>query len=117
MVYPRFYKNSTDTLYMEIYPLLTPRWAETCYQFAKQEGMKYDRDSRIYGIDGQPRVSYDGNVWARFLTDFEDSSKVALHIWSEQPSHREAEEQLGRLYGMFLERDNLEPIEVFRKFL
>ena len=117
MVYPRFYQHSTDTLYLEIYPLSAPRWAETCYQFAKHPRMKYDRDSSVYGIDGQPRVSYAGNVWARFLTDFEGGSKVALHIWAQQPSHADAEEQLGRLYGLFLNRDNLEPIEVFRKFL
>jgi hypothetical protein len=117
MVYPRFYHHSTDTLYLEIYPLSTPRWAETCYQFSKHPNMQYDRDSQVYGIDGQPRVSYSGNVWARFLSDFEDGSRVALHIWAQQPSHREAEEQLERLYGLFFLHDNLEPWEVFRKFL
>ena len=28
----------------------------------------------------------------------------------------EAEEQLGRLYGLWQERDGLEPMEAFRKF-
>ena len=79
--------------------------------------MKYDRSWEPYGIDGQPRVSYSGNVWARYIGDFMDGSRVALHIWAQQPSHREAEEQLERLYGLFLARDALEPWQVFRKFL
>jgi hypothetical protein len=116
-VYPRYFDHETETLYMEILPCSSPRWAQTAYSFAKQPGMKYDRSTEVYYIDGQPRVSYDGLVWARYIGDFEDGSKVAFHIWSQQPSHREAEEQLSEFYGRFLEFDGLEPLEVLRKFL
>jgi hypothetical protein len=116
-VYPRYFDHETDTLYMEILPCSGPRWAQTCYQFATQEGMKYDRSGAVYGIDGQPRVSYDGLVWVRYIGDYEDGSKVAFHIWSQQPSHRAAEKQLEHLYALFLELDGLKPLEVFRRFL
>ena len=78
--------------------------------------MKYDRDTSIYRIDGQPRVSYSGQVWVRFIGGFIEGSRVALNITAYLPSHEDAEEQLGRLYGMWQERDGLEPMEAFRKF-
>jgi hypothetical protein len=115
-VLPVGYSPEEDTLYLEVMPRSAPRWAETAYQFAKQEGMKYDRERSGYGIDGQPRVSYCGKAWVRFLTDFVGGSRVALHIWSQHPSHEEAEEQLVELYRLFKERDGLEPVEVFRKY-
>ncbi len=116
-ILPLGYSKDEDILYMDVIPRSDPKWAETAYRFAKQDGMKYDRDSGIYGIDGQPRVSYSGQVWARYIGQFLDGSRVAFHVWSQQPSHEDAEDQLGRFYGMFRERDGLEPIDVFRKFL
>jgi hypothetical protein len=116
-VLPLGYDAEGDILYMDVMPRSGPKWAETAYQFAKQGGMKYDRDSGVYGIDGQPRVSYSGQVWARYVGNFLDGSRVAFNVWSQQPSHREAEEQLGRLYGLFKSNDGLEPIDVLRKFL
>ncbi len=86
-------------------PRVGPHWARVAYQFAGHEGSKYDRASHIYGIDGQPRVSYDGLVFVRYIGDFLDGSKVAFHIWNQQPSHEDAEEQLGNLYALFLEKE------------
>lgn len=115
-IYEPFYSYDRDILYVDVAPRSPPKWAKTAYKFASHEGMKYDRDSSVYGIDGQPRVSYSGLVWARCIEDFLDGSKVAFHIFSEQPLHREAEEQLAKLYSIFRERDNLEPMEVFRRY-
>jgi len=116
LVTPSHYNQALDTLCLEVIPRSPISWAKTAYKFASQEDMKYDRDSQVYGIDGQPRVSYSGQVWARYVSSFVDSSKVAFHIWSQQPSHAEAEEQLAKLYGIFKERDGLEPMEVFRTY-
>ena len=115
-ILPVAYRPGEDTLYLEVMPRSGPKWAETAYGFAKQENMKYDRDYEVYGIDGQPRVSYSGLVYVRLKAPFLDGSKVVLNIWSQQPSHEEAEAQLSRLYALLHERDGLEPLEVFRKF-
>jgi hypothetical protein len=112
-----FYDPDSDIAYVNVYPRCPVNWASTAYRFAKQPGMKYDRRMMPYGVDGQPRVSSDGRVWVRYMGDFEDGSRVGLHIWSWQSSHQEAEEQLARLYGLFMERDGLEPVEVFRKYM
>ena len=61
-------------------------------------------------------MSYSGRVWERYIGDFEDCSRVAFHVWNQQPSHSDAEEQLSRLYGLWREGYGLEPMEVFRKF-
>ena len=116
-ILPLGYDAEGDILYVDAVPRSGPKWADTAYGFAKQDGMKYDRDSGVYGIDGQPRVSYSGQVWARYIGQFLDGSKVAFHVWSQQPTHEEAEEQLGGLYGLFKDRDGLEPSDVFRKLL
>jgi len=115
-IYFNAYCIDEDTIYLDVIPRSESRWAETAYRFGKQEGMQYDRSPGIYGVDGQPRVSYDGLVWARYIGDFLDGSKVAFHVYSEQPSHRDAEEQLTELYRLFSERDGLEPIEVFKRY-
>jgi hypothetical protein len=115
-IYPNSYDADRDTMYFEVQPRTGTNWSETAYRFA-QDCMKYDRGSHIFGIDGQPRVSYSGFVWARYIGDYEDGSKVAFHIFSEQPSHREAEEQLGRLYSLFMERNGLEPMDVFGRYI
>jgi hypothetical protein len=78
--------------------------------------MRYDKNSGIYGTDGQPRVSFSGLTWVRYITDFVDGSKVTLHIWSDQKTHEAAEAQLSRFYGLFQEKDGLGPLEVFRKY-
>ena len=113
---PFSYDPQDDVLYLDIIPRPRSRWADVAYGFSQHEGMKYDRDTSIYGIDGQPRVSYSGLVWVRFIGDFIYGSRVALNIVAPQPSHSDAEEQLGRLYGIWQERDGLEPMEAFRKF-
>lgn len=113
---PHTYESRDDILHLEISPRSSQEWARTAYRFAKHDGMTYDRDSTVYGIDGQPRVSLSGLVWARYIGHFEDGSRVAFHISSLQPSHREAEEQLSELYGLFRERDGLEPVEVFERY-
>ena len=97
--------------------LVAVSWARTAYKFSKMGNMKYGRAEGPYPIDGQPRVSYSGLVWARYVGDFVDGSKVSFNVLSEQPSHEDAEEQLTELYGRFLELDGLQPAEVFRKFL
>jgi hypothetical protein len=114
--YPYAYNPIIDSLSIEVMPQVRVNWAETAYRFSKMGNMKYDQPSNAYRIDGQPRVSYSGLVWVRYICDFVDNSKLVFHILSEQPSHEEAEEQLGRFYGLFRERDGLEPIEVFKKF-
>jgi len=111
------YSPSRSTLYLEILPRSSSNWASTAYRFANQPNMKYDRDASVYGIDGQPRVSSDGNVWVRFKQPFLENSNVALQISSNQPSHHDAEMQLMKYYGLFQERQGLEPAEVFQKFL
>ena len=113
---PDVYDEETDTIHFEVRPRSSPEWAKMAYKFAKQEGMKYDRNTRVYDIDGQPRVTFSGDVWVRYVGDFLDGSKVAFHIWSQQPSHRDAEEQLLELYGRFMEFDGLSPPEVFKKY-
>ncbi|MFX0117717.1 MAG: hypothetical protein ACFFB3_24445 [Candidatus Hodarchaeota archaeon] len=116
-VAPHAYDPRSDTLYVNANPKIAAKWAETAYQFGKDAGVKYDRYHSVYGIDGQPRVSGSGLVWVRFVSPFEDDSSIGLHVWSRQPSHCQAEEQLGKYYAMFLERDGLEPMQVFQKFL
>ena len=74
-ILPLGYSKDEDILYMDVIPRSGPKWAETAYRFAKQDGMKYDRDTSIYPFDGQPRVSYSGGVWVRFIGDFMDGSK------------------------------------------
>ncbi|MBI4775962.1 MAG: hypothetical protein HY788_17615 [Deltaproteobacteria bacterium] len=113
-VYPAVYVPENDTLYVEVTPRSTINWARVAYQYAKEEEMLYDRDRGPYGIDGQPRVSYGGLVWVRYITDFE-GSKVALQIWAQQPSHRQAEEQLADFYRLFREHEGIEPIRVFQR--
>ena len=114
-ILPTAYDAESDIFYIQVIPISAPEWARVAYEFSKG-GMKYDRESNVFGIDGQPRVSYSGRVWVRYIGDFEDGSRMAFHIWSQQPSHSDAEEQLSRFYGLWQERDGLEPIEVFRKF-
>ena len=41
---------------LDIIPVSPSRWADVVYNFSRHEGMKYDRDKSIYGIDGQPRL-------------------------------------------------------------
>ena len=113
---PTVYIPKTNTLHLDITPRSSPEWAKIAYQFAHHDGMRYDKGTDVHGIDGQPRVSYSGCAWVRFINDFEDGSKVVLNIWSQQPSHRDAENQLKEYYGRFLVHDNLEPMEVFRKY-
>ena len=113
-ILPTAYDAESDIFYIEMMPVSAPEWARVAHEFSKN-GMKYDRRNDVFGIDGQPRVSYSGRVWVRYIGDFEDGSRVAFHIWSQQPSHRDAEEQLSRFCGLWQERDGLEPMEVFRK--
>ena len=115
VVSPQAYDKGTDTFHLDVMPQSAPLWADTAYHFAK--GAKYDNDYNVHGIDGQPRVSYSGLVWVRYISDFLDGSRVAFHVWSKQPSHKHAEQQLSNLYGLFQGLDDLEPIEVFRKFM
>ncbi|MEW6664148.1 MAG: hypothetical protein AB1512_02860 [Thermodesulfobacteriota bacterium] len=115
-VIPAGYSPEEDMLYLEVMPRSGTGWAESAYQFGRHEGMKYDPFMSGYGVDGQPRVSLCGQVWVRFVNRFLRNSRVSLHIWSQQPSHEDAEEQLARFYGLFREREGLEPIEVFRKY-
>ena len=115
-ILPTAYDAERDIFYIEVMPVSAPEWARVVYEFSKN-GMKYDRRSDFFGIDGQPRVSYSGQVWARYIGQFLDGSRVAFHVWSQQPTHEEAEEQLVRLYGLFKEREGLEPIDVFKKYL
>jgi hypothetical protein len=114
-IVPHAYVPDSDTLHIDVMPRSPAKWAETAYRFGSQN-TKYDRSFRLFGIDGQPRVNFSGLVWVRYLSDFLDDSKVGMNIWSQQPSHYKAEEQLMKLYGLFQERDGLEPIEVFRKY-
>lgn len=114
---PHAYDPKTDTIYMNANVRLPGKWAKIAYEFGNHDGMKYDRGFRFYGIDGQPRVSSDGLVWVRYVGDFLDGSKVGMNVWSQQPSHFDAEVQLGKFYGLFSERNGLEPFEVFKKYL
>jgi hypothetical protein len=98
-------------------PRSPPKWAETAYKFGKEDKVSYDRSYKIYGIDGQPRVSYSGLVWVRYIAPFEDNSRVGFNIWSLHPSHEQAEAQLGSYYGLWKFRDGLDPFEVMTKFL
>lgn len=111
---PAGYDPEIETIYIEVIPRCPVNWARTAHHYAKHDGMVYDRDWGPYGIDGQPRVSSGGLVWVRYRSDF-GGWNATLHIWAQQPSHREAEEQLGRFYGMFEERDGIDPIDVFRR--
>lgn len=116
-VYPFAYKEKNDTLFLDVVPVSGPEWAKVAHRIARQGGMRYNRDTSVYHIDGQPRCSYGGQVWAGYVGDFLDGSRVALRVWSQQPSHRDAEDQLSSLYARFVELDGLEPIEVFQKYL
>jgi hypothetical protein len=113
---PTAYNLRTNTLHLDINPRSSPEWAKIAYQFAHHEGMRYDKETEVYRIDGQPRVSYSGFAWVRFINDFEEGSKVVLNIWSQQPSHMDAENQLKEYYGRFLVHDNLNPVGVFKKY-
>ena len=116
IIEPHAYLPDIDTLHIDVIPRSPAKWAKTAYEFGSQ-GMKYDRSFRIFGIDGQPRVDFSGMVWVRYVSDFLDGSKVAMNIWSEQPSHNYAERELMKYYGLWKARDGLEPMDVFRRFL
>jgi hypothetical protein len=98
-------------------PRSPSKWAETAYKFGKDEKVSYDHSYKIYGIDGQPRVSYSCLVWVRYIAPFEDNSRVGLNIWSLHPSHEQAEAQLQSYYGLWQVRERLDPFEVMTKFL
>ena len=114
---PSIYTPDTDIIYLDIMPYAPSEWADIAFEFAHKDGMKYDRDSSAYGIDGQPRVSFSGLVWVRFLGDFKDGANVGYNIWSDLWTPEQAENQLARYYRLFQERDGLNPVEVFREYL
>ncbi|UCG04922.1 MAG: hypothetical protein JSV83_13430, partial [Desulfobacterales bacterium] len=93
-VAPHAYLPDSDTLYLDVRPRSASRWAQVAHDFGHHEYMKFDRSYKIYGIDGQPRVSYSGLVWVRYIAPFEDNCRVGLNIWSLHPSHEQAEAQL-----------------------
>ena len=120
VIKPHDYDAEIDTIHMLVMPKSACNWAKTAFKFGRQEGMKYDRSNKVHHHDGQPRVMItEKNFWnvARFIGDFEDRSKVALEIFSQQPVHYDAERQLGKYYAFWKVVDGLEPIEVFRKFV
>ena len=117
LIAPHAYLPDSDTLHLDVMPRSPPKWAETAYKFGKDEKVSYDRSYKIYGIDGQPRVSCSGLVWVRYIAPFEDNCRVGLNIWSLHPSHEQAEAQLGSYYGLWKFRDGLDPFEVMAKFL
>jgi hypothetical protein len=110
------YIPDSDTLYIDVMPYAPSEWADIAYDFSKKPGMKYDRSHESFGMDGQPRVSYSGIVWVRFVSPFEDGTTLGQNIWADMWTHAQAEDQLSRYYGKFME-DGLEPMEVFKKFL
>ena len=117
---PYLFDCRRDKVCMHVKPRMASAWAETAYKFGKQEGMKYDKSNETYSHDGQPRVmTTKDNFYdvIRFIGDFEDNSKVSFEIFSEQPSHYEAERQLAKFYCLWKFVDGMEPIDVFRKFL
>lgn len=113
-VYPAGYDPESETIYIELIPRVPVHWSKVAYQYGRDKSMTYDREWEPYGIDGQPRVSSDGLVWVRYVTDFE-GSRAKVHIWAQQPSHGEAEEQLVEFYRLFREHEGIEPIQVFQR--
>jgi hypothetical protein len=101
MAYPHSYKPENDTLYLEIMPYAPSEWADIAYDFANKDGIKYDREYSICGIDGQPRVSYSGLVWVRFVSPFKDGATLGQNIWADLWTHDQAEDQLTRYSGSF----------------
>jgi hypothetical protein len=117
---PYLFDYKRDTLCMHVKPRMASAWAETAYKFGKQEGVTYDRRNDAYSHDGQPRVIITRNNLydiVRFIGDFEDNSRVSFEIFSEQPSHYEAERQLAKFYCLWKVVDAMEPVDVFRKFI
>jgi hypothetical protein len=78
-VAPHVYELEEDTLHVEIHPKSAPSWAETAYEFGEHPNMRYDKNSGIYGTDGQPRVSFSGLTWVRYITDFVDGAPRSLY--------------------------------------
>ena len=117
LISPHAYIPESDTIYLNVVPKSPAKWAETAYSFCQDNDFKYDRSHRLYGIDGQPRVSSDGFVWVRYIWDFLDGSKVGMNIWSQQPSHSAAECELGNYYRLWQCEHGMEPVDVLRKFL
>jgi hypothetical protein len=116
---PHDYDAENDTIHMLVMPVMACNWAKTAYKFGRQKGMKYDSSNKTHPHGGQPRVMItEKNFWnvARFIGDFEDRSKVSFEIFSQQPSHYDAEKQLGQYYALWKVAHGLEPIDVFRKF-
>ena len=116
ITYPHSYRPESDTLYLEVMPYAPSEWADIAYDFSERQGMKYDRDCSIFGIDGQPRVSYSGLVWVRFVSPLKNGATLGQHIWANLWTHDQAEDQLCKYYGKF-KKDGLEPMDVFKKFL
>lgn len=114
-VAPHAYLPDSDTLHINVIPKSPSRWAYIAHEFGCHD-VKYDRSHRVFNVDGQPRVDYSGMVWVRYVGDFLDGSNVAMNIWSRQPSHYMAERELAKYYGIWKERHDMEPIDVFRKF-
>jgi len=95
------------------------RWAQYAFLTVSSLmalGFTYTPFNRFFEIDGQPRVSYTGNVWLTvggIINDLE----VILHIISDLGSHALAENELLRFYSLIKERLGMEPIDLFRKML
>jgi len=98
-----------------------PKWADAAYEYGHHENMKYDKPRKFFqGIDGQPRVFVTNDKFynaIRYKAPFLYKSNVSLNIWAEQPTHYDAERQLGKYYALWKVADGLEPIDVFRKFI
>ena len=115
-VSPHAYDPKSDTVYLNAAVRPPVKWADAAYKISKDNDFKYDRDFKVYGLDGQPRVSSDGLVWVRYVGDFLDGSTVGMNVWTRETSHHNAEVQLLRLYKLFRENDGLETMDVVRKF-
>jgi len=95
------------------------RWAQyACLTVGSlmDMGFTYAPFNHFFGIDGQPRVSYTGNVWLT-MAGFVDGVEVILHVITDLGSHALAEYELLRFYSLVKERLCLEPLDLFRKMI
>jgi hypothetical protein len=67
--------------------------AVTAHLVAERLGYFTPESAAMAGLDGL----HGRENWCEYIGDFEDRSKVAFHVWSQQPSYRDAEEQLSWL--------------------
>lgn len=113
-------KFRDDLFHVRVFPSQECNWYQTAYKFGHHPNIKYHKMESVYPIDGQPRVFRNENGifdYIRFVAGYDKWDNIAFEIVARQPSTDMAERQLLKYYSLWKERHDMEPMDVFRKFL